>query len=208
VKRTRRPAARTRKPAERTRRIVRGALGLAATLAVAACSITPSPPSTRDLDGHAHTPTVVPAGHVHVLAFVSPECPIANACAPSFAALARQWPATVRVYVVVVDPAVDAAAARRHRDDYELPGTVLLDPHHHLARSLGITMTPEFAVLTPGTLAYRGRLDDQWRALGSRAPTATQHDLRDAVAAAIGGRPVPTPWPEAVGCLLPEPAVE
>jgi hypothetical protein len=33
-------------------------------------------------------------------------------------------------------------------------------------------------------------------------------DLRKAVAAALADRPVPTPWPEAVGCLLPEPAVE
>jgi hypothetical protein len=151
-----------------------------------------SPPAVVGADSRHHTPTVVPAGRVHVLAFVSPECPIANANAPVFADLARRWPPT----------------ARRHADDYAWPGTVLLDPHHHLAHRLGITTTPEFAVLTDRGLAYRGRLDDQWRALGSRAPTATQHDLRDAVAAALGGRPVPTPWPEAVGCLLPEPAVE
>jgi hypothetical protein len=60
-------------------------------------------------------------------------------------------------------------------------------------------------VLDAAGLVYRGRIDDQWSALGARAPAASRHDLRDAVAARLAGRPVAVARTESVGCLLPEP---
>jgi len=181
-----------------------GAMVLGALVA-AACA-TPAPTMVRDLSGRPCDPLVVAPGSVHVLVFTSHECPIANAYAPTLADLAGQWrQQPVHLFVVHVDPDLDAAAARRHATDYALPGTVLLDPAHTLARSLGITRTPEAAVLTTAGLAYRGRIDDQWHALGARADVATRHDLADAVAAACAGRRVASPRTPVVGCLLPEP---
>jgi hypothetical protein len=160
-----------------------------------------------DLDGHPVAPLQVPAGAVHVVVFTSQECPIANSYAPTLRELAARWHGKpVQLFLVHVDPECSAAAARRHAVDYELPGTVLLDPAQVLAASVGATRTPEAAVCTAAGTVYRGRIDDQWRALGSRAPAATTHELADAVAAALAGARVAQPWPAAVGCLLPEPA--
>jgi hypothetical protein len=176
---------------------------LLALLALAGCT---APPMARDLDGAFATPLIVPAGSVHVLVFTSHECPIANAYAPALQELADAWSGQpVRLFVVHVDPQLTPTAARAHAAAYQLPGTILLDPEQRLARELGITRTPEAAVLTGNGLVYRGRIDDQWHALGARS-AATSRDLADAVAAARAGNPVRVPFPPAVGCLLPEPA--
>ena len=159
-----------------------------------------------DLDGAPANPLQVAPGEAHVLVFTSHECPIANAYAPTLQALAGHWQTLpVRLFLVHVDPDLSAAAARRHASDYALPGRILLDPGHSLARAVGATRTPEAVVLTPAGLVYRGRIDDQWQALGARAAAATHHDLGDAVTAALAGRPLAGPFPAAVGCLLPEP---
>ena len=113
---------------------------------------------------------------MHVLVFTSHECPIANAYAPTLQHLAASWrDAAVQLFVVHVDPDLTAAAAREHARAYALPGTIVLDPAHVLAAALGVTRTPEAVVLTAGGPAYRGRIDDQWRSLGTRAPAATTH---------------------------------
>lgn len=171
------------------------------------CGAAATEVKTVDLDGHLHTPQVVPAGQVHVVVFTSQECPIANAYAPTLGNLAKEWAdRPVRMFLVHIDPELTAAVARKHREDYQLPGTILLDPTHQLATMLGATRTPEAVVLGNGGIAYRGRIDNQWRELGVRTPKATQHDLRDAVEVALRGEQVPAPHAPAVGCLLPEPA--
>jgi len=178
-------------------------------LVVAACVLAGcnGTPTANDIDGARRCPLSVAPGAVHVLVFTSHECPIANSYAPTLRELASGWrDAPVQLFLVHVDPQLTPAAARQHATDYELPGTILLDPHHDLARAAGITKTPEAVVYTSAGLVYRGRIDDQWQALGSRSPAASRQDLRLAVAGALAGQSVPGPFPPAVGCLLPEPA--
>jgi len=38
--------------------------------------------------------------------------------------------------------------------------------------------------------------------IGLERPSATTHDLKDALAAALAGRPVPRPVTQAVGCYI------
>ena len=169
----------------------------------ASCSTTRV--QLQGLDGKTHEPLAVGNGAVHVLLFTSHECPIANSYAPTLRELASSWNgAAVRLFVVHVDPDLTVEAARTHARDYELPGAILLDPHQQLARAVGATKTPEAVVLTGSSMVYRGRIDDQWSALGARAPTAGSHELRDAVAAALAGRAVAVASTPVVGCLLPE----
>jgi len=180
-----------------------GAVGLLVLLA--ACGGAANP-ALRDADGVAHQPLARGPGTVHVVVFTSHECPIANAYAPTLKALAASWAGKpVRLFLAHVDPDVAADQVRAHAAAYELPGTVLLDPRHELARALGATRTPEAVVLGDAGIAYRGRIDDQWAALGSRAQQAAVHDLRDAVAAVLAGKAVANPTTDVVGCLLPEP---
>lgn len=175
--------------------------GLAA-LTLAACSAAPAVAPTGGLDLMAATP-----GRVRVLVFTSHECPIANAYAPTLRDLAARFRADAVDWIVVhVDPDLTAAAAAEHARAYELPGAIVREPRQQTAQQLGITRTPEAAVLAGGELVYRGRIDDQWAALGVRRAAAAHNDLADAIAAALVGRPAPTPRTTAVGCLLPEPA--
>ncbi|MBL8722756.1 MAG: redoxin domain-containing protein [Planctomycetes bacterium] len=184
------------------------ALAFAALCGLLACSGGGAEPGPRlaAADGTVHAPLVRAQGAVHVVVFVSHECPIANAYAPTLRELAAAWAGQpVRLYLVLVDPDLSPAAAAAHAQQYELPGTLLLDPHHELATALAATRTPEAFVLGAAGLVYRGRIDDQWHNFGARAQAANRHELRDAVAAALGGRTATVARTDAVGCLLPEP---
>lgn len=174
-------------------------------LLAAACGGAPGPALTS-LDGAVVHPLQRAPGAVHVVVFLSQECPIANAYAPVLRELAQAWrDQPVRLFLTHVDPDLTQAAAAQHAKEYELPGTVLLDPRHELASALGATRTPEAFVLADAGTVYRGRIDDQWAALGARAAAASIHDLRDAVAATLAGQPIATPITDSIGCLLPEP---
>jgi hypothetical protein len=141
------------------------------------------PQTVYDSSGQPHQPLQVSGDSVHVVIFTSHECPIAKGYSPTLRALADGWRAQnrVRLFLVHVDPDLTPGAAREHTAAYDLPGTVVLDPSQGLARRCGATITPEAVICTAQGIAYRGRIDDQWRKLGSRAPAASRHDLRDAV---------------------------
>jgi len=67
----------------------------------------------------------------------------------------------------------------------------------------GATITPEAAVYDGrGRLTYRGRIDDRYSAVGIERATATRHDLQDAIAATIAGKPVTPRFTQAVGCYV------
>ena len=174
-----------------------------------ACASSPAI-VVRDCAGGSHEPLQVAGDHVHVIIFLSHECPIANGYAPTLRQLSEQWSSEPRITLclVHVDPDIAVAAVQQHQRDYQLPDTILLDPSQKLARACGVTITPEAVVVDRGGIAYRGRIDDQWRRLGSRAPVASQRDLADAVTHVLNGEPVAQPFPKAVGCLLPEPRRE
>ena len=184
-----------------------GPLATVMTLSVMGCQAEVVAPGLRDLEGRVHTPTAPIGDAVHVLIFTSHECPIANGYAPTLRALEARWTSEPRVqlFLVHVDPDLTAAAARDHARDYSLAGTILLDPTHAAAKACGVTKTPEAVLVTSKGQLYRGRIDDQWRKLGSRAPRASRHDLADAVTRALKGHQIPEPHPQAVGCLLPDP---
>ena len=179
---------------------------LVAGLAVAACS-RPAGPVIVDCQGAEHAPLNVMGDAVHVIVFISHECPIANGYAPTLRKLQAKWSGDPRtsLFLVHVDPDLTVAAAMAHAKDYDLPGTILMDPRQVLARACGATITPEAIVVSANGIGYRGRIDDQWRKLGSRAPEASQHDLLNAVSTVLQGDAVAQPFPKAVGCLFPEP---
>lgn len=158
-----------------------------------------------DLDGASHTPLEVHDSVAHVLVFVTTDCPIANSYAPEIAAIVADHAGDpLRFFVVHVNPDVTAEIASSHAQEYQLPGPVLLDGSQRLARELGVTRTPEVAVVMQGgELVYRGRIDNRWGDLGRAKPRATRHDLRAALETVLAGGEVPEPRTEAVGCDLP-----
>lgn len=162
----------------------------------------------QDLDGRAHTPLAPASGRASVLVFVTTGCPIANAMAPEIQALIDDYAdGPLDFYLVYVDPEAPRDALLEHSRQYGYRAPILADAAQALAQRLGVTRTPEAAVITAGgELSYLGRINDRYGSLGRRRPVPTRNDLRLHLEALVAGRPVAPTRTEAVGCLLPEPA--
>jgi hypothetical protein len=189
----------------------RGALSSCVALAVVpvlgGCAGTVSA-STKfaTVDGAYAAPLDVAASWLHVLVFLSRECPIGRTYVPDLQALAIEWRGRpVRLFCVLVDPDLDAGLARELAQDAGLPGTIVLDPTLALAHAVGATQTPEAAVLTAKGLQYLGRIDDVWTEFGERAIAPEHRDLRTAVLDLLAGSEVAVPRTRPVGRPLPRP---
>ena len=139
-----------------------------------------------------------------VLVFISIDCPVSNRYAPDIKRLVQEFASRgVRVWLVYPNPGESVAAIRAHLHAFGYPDIALRDPDHQLVARAGISVTPEAAVFTStGELAYRGRIDDRYVELGRERPVPTRHDLTDALAATLAGRPVRPATTQAFGCFV------
>lgn len=159
--------------------------------------------SARDFEGKPHAAAEMEA-KASVWLWLSPDCPISNAYAPEIARLTAEYTARgVRLNFVYSEPDLDNAALAAHARAYGLRSSLFRDDDGRLARACGITITPEVAVIDAhGKLAYRGRIDDRFVALGRERSVVTTRDLRDALEAMLAGRPIATPRTPAIGCAM------
>jgi hypothetical protein len=139
-----------------------------------------------------------------VLIFVSADCPVSNRYAPAIARLHHEFSSQgIRFRLVYPNPLDDAAAVRKHLEDYDLPSIADRDPQHAMVRLAGATITPEAAVFDArGRLVYRGRIDDRFVELGRERPAATRRDLRNALTALLAGETISPTFTQAVGCYI------
>lgn len=140
-----------------------------------------------------------------VFLFTSTDCPISNRYAPELRRLAQMFvPQGVIFRLVYPNPAEDAAAIRTHMAAFAYAGAIdaLRDPKHGLVKFTGATITPEAVVYAGGRVQYRGRIDNRFVDFGVDRPAATEHDLHDAIAAILAGKPVAHPETQAVGCYI------
>ena len=80
---------------------------------------------------------------------------------------------------------------------------VLLDSKKEFAAGLKAEATPEVFLLdAEGMVRYRGRIDDTWSARLKRNPVVRTHDLQDAIAAVLAGKPVAKAVTTPVGCQI------
>ena len=179
---------------------------------VPAC--TPSKPAAStaptsaitDLNGLPLDPFAPGGKRATVLLFITNDCPISNAYAPEVKRLCDAYmPQRVDFYLVYADPALTAADARKHYQDYGYKCSALLDPTHVLARKAGATVTPEAAVFLPdGREVYRGRINDLYVDFGKARFAPTTNDLRDVLELIAHDRPVAVRTTVAVGCHIPD----
>lgn len=178
------------------------ALVLRGVAAEPSCELT-----LADINGRKHSPLKVATGaKAAVFIFLMHDCPIANGFAPEIGRITADYAGKpLAFYLVYVESDLAPEVARRHVKEYSLTGTALLDPAHALSRRVGATVTPEAVVLAPeGNVLYRGRIDDRYADYGKRRAQPMRHDLRDALDAVLGGKPVATPFPKAIGCFIPD----
>jgi hypothetical protein len=176
------------------------ALALAVSGAGAAPSLRLKDPDNRVVDPFQAPPDV----KVIVFLFTSVDCPISNRYAPVVRRLSDTFtPKGVRFWLVYPNPFDTPEAIRQHVKAYAYSPGALLDPDHALAKLAKASVTPEAAMFDrQGRELYHGRLDDRYVTLGLERPAPTQHDLEDAIAAALAGRPVARATTQAVGCFI------
>lgn len=168
---------------------------------------------TSDVTNTAHETTTDSVlrgdgSDIVALIFTSTDCPVANAMSPQLGRELRRFTGMgIRCYLVYPRRGVTFDQAERHREDYGLEATIVLDPDHVLVEALDATITPEaFVVDFQGSgeprVRYRGRINDLYPSIGNRRDLATRHEWRDAVLAVKEGADVDPNGPGAVGCMI------
>jgi len=156
----------------------------------------------KDLNDIPRLPLDPADKEASVLIFYWQDCPISNGYAPELNRIAAGH-ANFAFYIVQVDAGLSVAAAKEHARQFNLHLPVLLDPQHRLVRLAKATVTPEAVVFGKnGQILYRGRIDDDYAALGKKRAAARQHDLVEALDAIAAGHPVKQKETKAIGCLI------
>lgn len=160
-----------------------------------------------DLNGHSVPSLTNKQTRAVVLLFVASDCPISNRYVPQIRRLEGEFgPQHVAFWVIYPNPGDTASIIRQHQKDYGTLGNEIRDPDHMLVRLSHARITPEAAVLVPGQQGFReiyvGRIDNRYIDFGQQRPQATQHDLQQAIEAAVHGNAAPRPTGRPVGCFI------
>jgi hypothetical protein len=163
-----------------------------------------SPLTLYDVNGEKHQPLNTSGSRASVFFFIAHDCPISNTYAPEINRICAAYTAKkVAFAIVYTDSDTTAQTEREHARAFGFRCLALHDPQHLLVKRLGITTTPEVAVISPdGKQLYRGRIDNTYARVGIRRNQTTEHDLREALDAILQKHPVPHPTTTAVGCYI------
>jgi peroxiredoxin len=145
---------------------------------------------------------VAQADRLTVYVFTTTDCPISNRYAPEIQRLAAKFAGQANFVLVYPVPTDSPENIGAHRKKFGYTIAFVRDADQKVVKQLGITVTPEVAVMKGSTILYRGRIDDRYVELGKERPKPTTHDLEDALAAVIAGKPVAIKETRAVGCIL------
>jgi thiol-disulfide isomerase/thioredoxin len=157
------------------------------------------------LDGVPVDALQAPAGtKAIVFIFTTTDCPVSNRYAPEIQRLQQRFAPKGVVFRLVYPGRSDREAdIREHMKRYALEGLeAVRDPNLALVKFTGATITPEAAIVVKEKLVYHGRIDDRYVELGVERPSPTVHDLADALAAVLAGKPVAHATAPAVGCFI------
>lgn len=161
--------------------------------------------SLRDIDGVERQP-VKPSAGAQVLLFVTNDCPISNYYSHEIRRICEDFgPRGASCSLVYIDPTLSDADVRKHAAEYGHGAyPKFIDRRRLLTEAAGAKVTPEAVVIRADeSIAYRGRIDNGYAGLGRPRRVVSEHDLRDALDAVLGGKPVPKPETPPVGCYIP-----
>ena len=157
-----------------------------------------------DINGAQQMPFAPAPGKLSALFFITTDCPVSNSYAREIRRICTTNAGHVNCFLVYTDPTIGIAAIAKHKQDYghgDYPA--VLDVRHELVKAAGATVTPEVALVdSSGTLVYRGRIDDGYVIAGRRRLNISDHNLTDAIDAAVAGKPITQPRTKASGCFI------
>jgi thiol-disulfide isomerase/thioredoxin len=143
-------------------------------------------------------------GRPLVLMFICNHCPYVKAIEERLLTLGRDYRSKAHFLAICSNDCNDypedapAELAKRVREkNYPFP--YLIDESQEVARAYGAVCTPDLYVYdSQHRLAYRGRLDDSWR-----APEKVQHqELKQALDSLLAGSPAPSEQNPSMGCSI------
>ena len=149
-----------------------------------------------------------------VLFFVASDCPISNRTFPEMKRLQAMFAhRDVRFWFVYPNAGERAAEVQKHQAAYDADGEAMLDVSGRLVAMTGARVTPEIAVLVPGSdptahgsddwrVVYTGRVDDRYLRIGQERPQATEHFGQRVLAEVLDGRKVEAATGAPVGCAI------
>ncbi len=139
-----------------------------------------------------------------VIVSLATDCPISDEYLPTLNRLAEKYkPAGVAF--IGLNPAADQPLdeMNAYARNAKLAFPLVRDSDVRLTRKLNFKVTPEACLFDrSGKLAYRGRIDDRYRA-GVAAGGKVKADLGDAIDAVIAGKPPAISRTRPVGCPIP-----
>jgi len=161
----------------------------------------------RDVEGVERRPLNIAKGRVEAIFFVAHDCPISNYYSHEIRRICDAYGQRgLGCALVYVEPNLSDADAAKHARDYGHGSyPKIVDRTHALVATTGATITPQAVLIRDDeSIAYRGRIDNYYAALGKPRRVVTEHDLREALDAIFGGKPVPHAETQAVGCYIPD----
>lgn len=136
-----------------------------------------------------------------VVVFLTFDCPVSNSYLAELTEMARGHKDVA--FLGVCSAAADAAEVAKNALAFQVGFPVLADPRQAVAAAFQAVTTPEAFVLDKNQVVrYRGRIDDAYAARLKKNKSVTRHDLREALAEVVAGRPVSQPVTVAVGCPI------
>jgi hypothetical protein len=161
--------------------------------------------SVRDINGVIREPLKVDKGHAEALFFITNDCPVSNYYSHEIRRICEDYATKgVGCALVYTDPTMTDEQARQHSTEYghgEYPKIV--DRTHALVKATGAAINPTAVVVRPDeSIAYRGRIDNSFAAIGKQRRVVTEHDLRDALDAVLAGKPVAKQEAPPIGCYI------
>jgi thiol-disulfide isomerase/thioredoxin len=144
---------------------------------------------------------------VYVFVFVDSTCPLVPKYMPALERLDRQYRDQGVQFIAVNSGSNDTIAVMANQAvEFGVAFPFVKDADCKVADALGVTRTPEVAVLDDKrTLRFRGRIDDQYRPGGQRKEP-TRHDLVQAIDAILAGKAVERSATPVDGCIIARPA--
>jgi hypothetical protein len=161
--------------------------------------------AVRDVDGVMREPLKVDKGHAEALFFITNDCPVSNYYAHEIRRICDDYAQRgVGCALVYTDPAMTDEQARQHATEYGHGAyPKIVDRAHALVKATGAAINPTAVLIKPDeSIAYRGRIDNAYAAIGKQRRVVTEHDLRDALDAVLAGHPVAKPETSPVGCYI------
>ena len=152
-----------------------------------------------DVDGKEHSLNSLKGTKGTVVIFIATKCPVSNAYNDRMEKLAADYKAKgINVVGINSNNTEPSAEVKSHAAEKHLTFTILKDDGNKIADRLGANHTPETYVIDAGgKLVYHGRIDNS-----QKIEAITSNDLREALDALLGGKPIQKSTSVAFRCSI------